>query len=475
MSAMDLREPAITEAQRKLALKIARGFSRRLPRNVLVEDLEQAALLGLWDGLQKSAGRDYTEEHLSFYLTTRIRGAILDELRAEDWLHRRTRKDPATSHLVVVHGEDTLAFGSWEQTLAAPQADIDERLDAERKVEFGLQALREDPRGRRSLTIVREHHYRGRSQQSIARELGVSAPRVHYLHERALCTMRAALTEEEHESRGSHRRAGTAAPEARAPGAVAVGIRSGGLARQTAPAAHRSVPRSIGSAELGRGAPQELRGARPAPRLAGAAAAPGGGLAVTTAPATEPVPSVLPEGGIDLAAELERYRTWLTDQALVRTNHDVQAAAKLLGYSDGSALYTFLRRRRAAGGAFRRGGASKHMGAPPPQKLPQAAPIVIRSPEEADQLLGAPNAASEFLRRQGSASIIPAAAAPADLRTERQIARLMERIDWKRVEQWRTEGVNEWLIAKRLAGGLDTHRFTVEKALARRREQEQKP
>jgi hypothetical protein len=42
---MDRREPVITEAQRALAMEIARGFEKTFPANVLMGDLEQAALL----------------------------------------------------------------------------------------------------------------------------------------------------------------------------------------------------------------------------------------------------------------------------------------------------------------------------------------------------------------------------------------------------------------------------------------------
>ena len=45
----------------------------------------------------------------------------------------------------------------------------------------------------------------------------------------------------------------------------------------------------------------------------------------------EPVPSVLPEGGIKLRRELQRYRQWLIDQALVQTGGNYSAAARLLG------------------------------------------------------------------------------------------------------------------------------------------------
>src|SRR6186997_2981979 len=72
-----------------MAYKIARSFMRRLPCTVLPEDIEQAALIGLWDGLRRRG--DGVDAQHPFYLKTRIRGAILDELRTQDWLPRRAR------------------------------------------------------------------------------------------------------------------------------------------------------------------------------------------------------------------------------------------------------------------------------------------------------------------------------------------------------------------------------------------------
>ncbi len=61
-----------------------------LPRNVNKEDLKSHGLIGLYDALEKF---DYTRE-LKFdtYASFRIRGAIIDGLRQEDWLPRSIRE-----------------------------------------------------------------------------------------------------------------------------------------------------------------------------------------------------------------------------------------------------------------------------------------------------------------------------------------------------------------------------------------------
>lgn len=60
-----------------------------LPKNVSRDDLKSLGMIGLYDALEKF---DYTRD-LKFdtYASFRIRGAIIDGLRKEDWLPRTTR------------------------------------------------------------------------------------------------------------------------------------------------------------------------------------------------------------------------------------------------------------------------------------------------------------------------------------------------------------------------------------------------
>ena len=63
----------------------------RLPSSVQVDDIIQAGMMGLLD-----AATRYDEIHgaqFETYATTRIRGAMLDELRSNDWLPRNLRRD----------------------------------------------------------------------------------------------------------------------------------------------------------------------------------------------------------------------------------------------------------------------------------------------------------------------------------------------------------------------------------------------
>src|SRR5262245_16717640 len=63
-------------------------FLKKLPPNVLRDDLVAAGTFGLIDALRKAGARKMA---FDWYVRIRIRGAILDELRAQDWLSRRAR------------------------------------------------------------------------------------------------------------------------------------------------------------------------------------------------------------------------------------------------------------------------------------------------------------------------------------------------------------------------------------------------
>lgn len=74
-----------------LVKRIAHHMMVKLPAGVDVDDLIQAGMIGLMDAIYR-----YQEEHgaqFETYAVQRIRGAMLDELRASDWLPRSARKN----------------------------------------------------------------------------------------------------------------------------------------------------------------------------------------------------------------------------------------------------------------------------------------------------------------------------------------------------------------------------------------------
>ena len=68
---------------------IAQKIASRLPPSIQIDDLISAGVLGLMDALEKWDPNRETK--LKTYAEFRIRGAILDELRAQDWVPRSIR------------------------------------------------------------------------------------------------------------------------------------------------------------------------------------------------------------------------------------------------------------------------------------------------------------------------------------------------------------------------------------------------
>jgi len=68
---------------------IAQKIAARLPPNIELDDLMSAGVIGLMDAIKKyDSSRD---NKFKTYAEFRIRGAILDELRAQDWIPRSIR------------------------------------------------------------------------------------------------------------------------------------------------------------------------------------------------------------------------------------------------------------------------------------------------------------------------------------------------------------------------------------------------
>ncbi|MDQ2138547.1 RNA polymerase sigma factor FliA [Alcaligenaceae bacterium A4P071] len=70
---------------RRLALQLL----ARLPASVELDDLIQAGMIGLLDAVRRY--QETAEAQFETYATARIRGAMLDELRNQDWLPRSVR------------------------------------------------------------------------------------------------------------------------------------------------------------------------------------------------------------------------------------------------------------------------------------------------------------------------------------------------------------------------------------------------
>jgi RNA polymerase sigma factor for flagellar operon FliA len=171
--------------------QIVGGFQRKLPKNVLRDDLLAAATTGLWDAIRRHGDQD--DEGFDWYIRVRIRGAILDELRAQDWLPRRMRSAEGAegNSPAVVRFDDV---SEWEQakSLAVAPSSSD-ALEAKQQHETLARAVAQLPERERH--IVAAHYFQGRKFKDLGAELGVSEPRISQLHARAMDRLRTILAD----------------------------------------------------------------------------------------------------------------------------------------------------------------------------------------------------------------------------------------------------------------------------------------
>jgi RNA polymerase sigma factor for flagellar operon FliA len=211
-----------------LTSRAVNELARRLPAHVHRDDLLSAAMLGL-----AQAARSWDPERgASFerHAVTRIRGALLDELRGSDWASRSVRfkarrmaraddeltmrlgRAPTPAELAAELGTDSAAVHrliddlhratvlNYEAIVAEGGADDllpsgdhgpDQLLvDRERRA-YLTDAVLALPERLRAVVIG--HFYQERPMQEIAAELGVTESRVSQLRGEALILLRDGL------------------------------------------------------------------------------------------------------------------------------------------------------------------------------------------------------------------------------------------------------------------------------------------
>ncbi len=203
----------LTALQKYLSMvqRMARSLARRLPANVELDDLVAAGNEGLWLALRSHPDASLT------YVRIRVHGAMIDELRRQDWLSRRRRQKGGYE---VGYLGDLPPGCEDPADPTAPRAI--EVLSACDEVSHILG------RAHRKLTeaeasIVALYYAQGASFVDIARKLGKSEPRISQLHARALRKLREAA-----ESRCRGRAPGALGRRTRALEGRAVAMRLGG-------------------------------------------------------------------------------------------------------------------------------------------------------------------------------------------------------------------------------------------------------
>ena len=200
--------------------RVSYRMAKRFPQCVDVDDLIQIGLVGLIEAVEKFDDR--RAPSFAGYARMRVQGAILDEMRKQDWVPRsvrdranrliRARKElteelgraPTHAELASFLGVDeerleqilatadvrTLVSteegdddeGTVGETLADPKADVHrdiDRLFVSRQVQDVVAALPE-----RDQRIIEMYYYQDQTFREIAEALGVTESRVSQLHTR---------------------------------------------------------------------------------------------------------------------------------------------------------------------------------------------------------------------------------------------------------------------------------------------------
>jgi RNA polymerase sigma factor for flagellar operon FliA len=221
MSAQDEGRHLVAYAP--LVKRIARQLNSQVSGAIGREDMEQIGLMGLLEALRRYGTPD---TGFASYAGLRVRGAILDELRRQDWRPRAVRQDShkmrdAVRALTRKLGREPndkeaaealgLSQEEWRQFLLDDVAeellsfdDIlqeatdranstpgpEEQFMVRRSLEQALNALSE--REQRVIQMIYEFEL---SYKEIAAVLDLSDARVCQLNKSALAKMKAALTQ----------------------------------------------------------------------------------------------------------------------------------------------------------------------------------------------------------------------------------------------------------------------------------------
>lgn len=204
----------------------AREFAARVPRHVGIDDLISAGTTGLVQAAKAwNADRGVPFEG---FARQRVRGAMIDELRARDWATRRVRRDTrrvatASDELRQTLGREPdareiakavgievaqvrraseaarkaslLSTEALTETrgdfLLAETATPEETMLSREKQAYLADAVELLPE--RLRTVVRRYYFDGCTMPQIAEELGVDKSRISQLHAEAIDLLRDGL------------------------------------------------------------------------------------------------------------------------------------------------------------------------------------------------------------------------------------------------------------------------------------------
>jgi RNA polymerase sigma factor for flagellar operon FliA len=108
---------ALIKQYQPLVRRLAHHMMAKLPPSVEVDDLIQVGLIGLADALTRYEASQGVQ--FETFATQRIRGAMLDELRENDWMSRGSRKSQKDIETAMRRVEHRLGRVPKESEIAA--------------------------------------------------------------------------------------------------------------------------------------------------------------------------------------------------------------------------------------------------------------------------------------------------------------------------------------------------------------------
>lgn len=108
---------AMIRQYQPLVRRLAHHMMAKLPANVEVDDLIQVGLIGLSEALSRYEAAQGVQ--FETFATQRIRGAMLDELRGNDWMSRGSRKSQKDIEQALRRLEHKLGRTPLESEIAA--------------------------------------------------------------------------------------------------------------------------------------------------------------------------------------------------------------------------------------------------------------------------------------------------------------------------------------------------------------------
>jgi RNA polymerase sigma factor for flagellar operon FliA len=108
---------AMIKQYQPLVRRLAHHMMVKLPANVQVDDLIQVGLIGLAEALTRYEAAQGVQ--FETFATQRIRGAMLDELRGNDWMSRSSRKSQKEIEQALRRLEHQLGRTPLESEIAA--------------------------------------------------------------------------------------------------------------------------------------------------------------------------------------------------------------------------------------------------------------------------------------------------------------------------------------------------------------------